>query len=266
MYTLRALRQIINQAITPWPYGVARPRSGQIIEKLIDKRALRHLILKSSRYGTKSRYAFRDVTMLKLATYLKPNAYLSHWSAADAHGLSREPAPTIYANKEQSPKTPPKGPLSQVAIDRAFTTKQRTSNYVFSLDGQSFTLLNGKYTGNYGIETIELDGRAIRVSNIPRTLIDITVRPSYAGGVAGVIGVFCAAKERLDLEVLLKTLQHLNHKYPFHQSLGYYPETAGFSAAELQPLRNLGIQFQFYLDYGMSNAVLNSDWNVYVPG
>ena len=266
IFSLSSLRRIVDTAITPWPYDGTRPRSSKIIEKLISDQAIQHLILKSPRYPNISRYAFGSFSKLALATCLKPKAYLSHWSAADVHGLTTKSAPTIYVNKEQSPKPPPKGSLSQSAIDRAFANKQRTSNYIFKLDRQSFTLLNGKHTGNYGVESLSIDGRAIRVTNIPRTLIDITVRPSYAGGIGRVIDVFKAAQGKVEVEELLKTLQHVNHKYPFHQALGYYLKVAGFSKSQLKPLSDLGLKHKFFLDYGMTNPAFDAIWQVYVPG
>ena len=104
IFSLSSLRRIVDAAITPWPYDGTRPRSGQIIEKLISDQTIQHLKLKSPRYPNISRYTFGSFSKLALATCLKPKAYLSHWSAADVHGLTIKSAPTIYVNKEQSPK------------------------------------------------------------------------------------------------------------------------------------------------------------------
>lgn len=265
VFSLTGLRKIVDAAVALWPYNGRPPRSGQIIEQLITERAIRHVTLKSPRYAKISRYTFGTVTMRELGISLRPGAYLSHWSAAEAHGIASTPAPTIYVNKEQSPKKPPKGSLSQSAIDRAFASKQRTSKYVYQIDGQSFTLLNGKNTGQYGVESMNIDDRSIRVTNLPRTLIDVSVRPTYAGGVEQVAETFNAAREKIDIPELMAALQHINHKYPFHQALGYYLTAAGFSKSQLQPLRDLGLNYRFYLNYGMENPAFDRDWQIYIP-
>ena len=181
------------------------------------------------------------------------------------HGLSTQLSPTIYVNHEQSPKPQPKGPLSQEGIDRAFARPQRLSNYVFKLDAQTFTILSGKNTQDCGVATATVNGRNIRVTNIPRTLIDIAVRPAYAGGVKHVAEVFKAAAHKVKVSTLLETLQAVAHKYPFHQALGYYLTLAGISPSKLLPLKEIGIHHRFYLDYGTTDVQLDDTWQVYVP-
>lgn len=112
---------------------------------------------------------------------------------------------------------------------------------------------------------MSIGGRSIRVTDIPRTLIDITVRPGYAGGVTHVADIFKEARDRFQLDALLRTLQQINHKYPYHQAIGYYLTMAGVSYSRTKPLRDLGMAHQFYLDYGMTNPQLNNTWQIYVP-
>ncbi|ANO49983.1 type IV toxin-antitoxin system AbiEi family antitoxin domain-containing protein [Woeseia oceani] len=265
IFSLSALRCLVDAAITPWPYDGRRPSSSQVIEKLIEEKVIRHLIVKSHGYTDISRYAFGSISIMELAASLKSNAYLSHWSAANIHSLSQLRSPTIYVNKEQSKKPPPKGPLSQAAIDRAFANRQRRSKFVFEYEAQTFTILNGKHTEHSGVIEVPIGSRDIRVTNVPRTLIDITVRPGYAGGVTHVAEVFRSAVDKIDIDALLQTLQDIDHKYPFHQALGYYLTLAGIPQSQLAPLRAIGIKHKFYLDYGMSNPRLDDTWQVYVP-
>ena len=263
--SLSALRRVVDAALTPWPYEGRRPRSSQVIEELIAEKAIRHLVLTSHAYADISRYAFGSISMIELATSLKPKAYLSHWSAADFHGLSTRPSPTIYVNKEQSRKPAPKGSLSQPAIDRAFARRQRRSKYIFEYEKQTFTILSGKHTEDHGVGTVRNGRRDIRVTDIPRTLIDLAVRPGYAGGVTHVLEIFKAALNSIEIDDLLSTLQKVNHTYPFHQALGYYLTTAGVPKAQLEPLANLGIVHKFYLDYGMNDPHFDDTWQLYVP-
>ena len=61
----------------------------------------------------------------------------------------------------------------------------------------------GTNTGNLGvIETESMNVEKIRVSNVERTLIDISLRPFYSGGVAEIFGAggrnpFDPAQDRL---------------------------------------------------------------------
>ena len=52
-------------------------------------------------------------------------------------------------------------------------------------------LINGKHTGQLGVVSMKDDaGVEFRVTGLERTLIDITVRPYYAGGVGEVLEAF----------------------------------------------------------------------------
>jgi predicted transcriptional regulator of viral defense system len=97
------------------------------------------------------------------------------------HGLNDQIPKRFYLNKEQSPK-PRSGGLTQAGIKRAFAGTQRESRLIYRFDDSEVALLSGKNTGN--LEAIEMDygGTRLRVTSLERTLIDIAVRPAYAGG------------------------------------------------------------------------------------
>ncbi len=50
------------------------------------------------------------------------------------------------------------------------------------------------------------------------------------------------------VEVLLK----INYTYPYHQSIGFFLERAGFALSDISLLRDIPMQFDFYLDYAMA--------------
>jgi hypothetical protein len=84
----------------------------------------------------------------------------------------------IYVNKEQSPKDS-SGDLTQAGIDRAFSTKQRTSGFQLHHGRTTITLLNGKHSGRLGVVTMQgPNGEPLEVTDLERTLIDIVVRPN----------------------------------------------------------------------------------------
>jgi hypothetical protein len=168
---------------------------------------------------------------------LKPGAYLSHSTAAQLHKLIDHDPTTIYINKEQSPKSS-KGSLTQAGIDRAFATKQRTSGYVITHQQIKIVLLSGKHSGRLGVTKIPgSQGEQLELTDLERTLIDVAVRPT----------------------------QELNYVYPYHQVVGFYLQNAGCPLSELQPLRNSGLQFDFYLEHGMKRTRFDSTWRLHVP-
>jgi hypothetical protein len=96
---------------------------------------------------SKTRYAWDKPSPYALATSLVRGGFLSHASAMHLHGLTDRVSKTIYVNKEQSPKPQSRGVLTQPAIDRAFKSAPRVSNYAFISGPHQFVLLSGKNTG-----------------------------------------------------------------------------------------------------------------------
>lgn len=202
-------------------------------------------------------------TPYHFAISLRTNTYLSHASAINLLGLTQQIPRTIYVNREQSPKNFPQGELQQEAIDRAFSRPQRQSKYIFSVDEYRIVLLSGKSTGNEGVEIDPVLN--LPRTSLERTLVDIAVRPRYAGGVFQVLQAFKTAVQDIDFAKLLSILDKLDYTYPYHQSLGFYLDRAGADSAVLSELRQRGTDFRFYLDYSMANPAFDSTWMVYYP-
>lgn len=202
-------------------------------------------------------------TAYHYAISLRGNAYLSHSSAIHLLGLTQQQPKTIYVNKEQSKKPRPEGDLIQDAIDRAFSRPQRRSNYVFRVEGAQIVLLSGKATDNAGVITDAQTG--LPLTCLERTLIDITVRPRYAGGVFQVSQAFRTALKEIQLPRLMSLLDALDYRYPYHQSIGFYLEKAGADEQILEKLRRLGQKYDFYLDYSMATPQYDKSWRVFYP-
>jgi hypothetical protein len=181
----------INKILRAAKGNIGKSRSlskDQLIAGITSEPLLRKIILKSKEYGKITRYTYGKVSLYQIGLSLKPHAYLSHGTAVYLHNLANHAPKTIYVNKEQSPKPSPVGPLSQEGIQMAFANKPKTSQYIFSHGKYSYTILSGKNTGRLGVETREdLLWNPIAVTRIERTLIDIVVRPQYAGGVGQVL-------------------------------------------------------------------------------
>ena len=248
---------------------------GQLLPKSTRRRAVEKLMqqvgvvqfktLKSDDYDDVTRISVPSLqpTPYHYALSLRGEAYLSHASAVHLLGLTQQQPKTIYVNREQSKKPQSQGTLTQEAIDRAFSRPQRRSKYAYRIDGYQIVLLSGKATGRAGV--IEDPNTKLQVTCLERTLIDITVRPRYAGGVYQVSQAFRQAAGEVDSARLISLLATLDYRYPYHQALGFYLERAGAEGSVLNQLRVLGTDFNFYLDYTIADPAFDSSWRVFYP-
>ena len=131
-------------------------------------------------------------------------------------------------------------------------------------------MVNGMYTNQLGVvnDQVSYDGEtkiSVRLTNIERTLIDITVRPIYAGGVFEVQKAFMLAKEQVSVNTLVAMLQKLKYVYPYHQAIGFYLERAGYKPNLLELLRRFPMDYDFYLAHEMGETEYIKDWRLYIP-
>ena len=133
------------------------------------------------------RFHAGQFTPYELALLLRPYSYLSHGTAAFLNGLTDNPPEFIYVNQEQSAKEH-SGSLTQAGLKRAFSGKQRQSHFIVTHNETRMMLLSGKDTGRLGVQEITgTQGETLELTNLERTLIDMTVRPGYAGGTENVM-------------------------------------------------------------------------------
>ena len=241
-------------------------RTPTFIDIMVNKSELSILkLLSEGTYPPIIRYAWgQDFTLYELALSLKKNSYFSHSTAVFLHGLTNNNPQTIYINSEQSPKPKKTHDLTQQAIDQAFQYNQRSSKYVFIYKKNRIVILSGKNTKQFGVINLPHD-HMIRTTSIERTIIDITVRPHYAGGVKQVLSTIHTALGKISLQKLIDTLNTLDYVYPYHQALGFYLERAGLKEKDLHPLRSLGLEFNFYLAHGMNNTAFDPTWHIHYP-
>lgn len=236
---------------------------GQLREVKLESEPVAH---EGRSYAPYTRYAWGDASAYEMALSLKGRSYLSHAAAAFLHGLTPTPPGTIYANKEQSPKPPPRGPLTQEGIDRAFSRRARESNLVYTFEGVRIVLLSGKHSADLGVAEInDPNGIPLPTTGLERTLVDIVVRPSYAGGAAGILRAYTAARERVSVRALVGTLERLGHMYPFHQAIGFCMHRAGYPNEAVDRLRELGCSYDFYLEHAGSDLRYDAEWRIYYP-
>ena len=266
VFSVRELERLIGSSRGEWQLA-EKTSIREVIEFLKAEGKLRKLSLRAKHYAPLARYVWGDVPPYRLAVSLWNGAYLTHGSAVFLHGLTDEIPKVIYVNKEQSEKPEGPGGLTQERLDMAFSRPQRTSSYVLALGDFRVVLLSGKHTG--GLEVAELPdpegGEMVRVTKLERTLIDIAVRPSYAGGVTHVLDAFRGAKGRARVAVIVATLKRLGYVYPYHQAIGFLLERAGFDRGKLKPFRALGLEYDFYLVHGMRERDYDPNWRLFFP-
>jgi len=213
------------------------------------------------------RYIWGEVSAYELALSLKPTGYFSHYTAMWLHGLTDQRPKVIYLKCEQLEKPNHQRPLEQKNIDWAFRQRPRKSKNVANYKDQKICLLYGANTGNLGvIETEGTNGERIPVSNVERTLIDISVRPFYSGGVAEILKAYKLAKEKVSIENLLTMLKEMDFLYPYHQAIGFYLEKSGvYEELLIQPFKRLEMQHDFYLSNQMKDVLYSTEWRLYYP-
>lgn len=219
------------------------------------------------------RYTWGETPLQAVLMTLKPGCHFSHYSAVQMHDLTEQDSKTIYLNFEQPPKPLPTGGLEQGRIAAAFARKPRNTNNVAQLGDIRICLVNGKNVGYLGVDSREIAAEAgkpkftIRITDIERTLIDIAVRPFYAGGVGEVLKAYERAGRQASVNRIAALLKQLGFVYPYQQAVGFYLERSGAYRPEAIEIfrRKFPQKFDFYLTYEMRETCYDPRWRLFIP-
>lgn len=213
------------------------------------------------------RFTWGDVSIHEIIQSLKETAYFSHYTAMHSHGLTEQIPKTIYFNKEQPKNRKTSRELTQQRIDAAFRQPVRVSNDLVVYKDIKICILHGMATDGVGITKVMGGNDTLfRITDIERTLIDISVRPVYSGGVYEVLKAFQMAKEKASINRLTAILKKLNYIYPYHQVIGFYLEKAGdYKPSVIQLLRQFPMEYDFYLEHNMVEMEYCKEWKLFIP-
>jgi hypothetical protein len=264
VYSRNDLAAILYAQRENWGLGV-KITANEFTDFLLQNTKLTEPKFAHGNYAFPRRYTWGAASPYSLALSFKGAGYLSHVTAVFLHALTDQIPKTIYANFEQSPK-PRAGGLTQESIDRAFSNRQRQTNYIFRYEEFRIAILSGKQTGRLGvIGTHGPSGELLDVTNLERTLIDITVRPDYAGGVYEVLHAFRAARDNVSVNALLAILKGLDYIYPYHQAIGFYMQRAGYEESRWGRLQELPRKYDFYLAHDLRDKSYDPRWRLFYP-
>jgi len=262
VFTLEELDYIFQEHISQWSLPVSTVED-------FEKQLVQSDILQANKFEfeerikSQIRFWTSKADIYDVAISLIPRAHLSHITALFLHGITEKPPKSIYITSEQSKKEnrTQTSQLKQEDINNAFSKPHRQTNTKCTYRGKEIIALNGMFTNNIGVITMS----AKPVTSLERTLIDITVRPSYGGGVAEVLKAFINAKNTVDIDVLINLLDSINYTYPYYQSIGFYLEKAGYSNQQISKLKKRQKYVDFYLDYAVKDPIYSMDWRLFYP-
>lgn len=233
-----------------------------------------HIIKFPNSFSAVKRYGWNKPAELEVIQAIRKDAYFSHYSALHFNRLTEQIPKTLYMNFEQTPKAKQaKGRLQQENIDNAFKKPARLTKNKAIYKGREIILINSKFTNMLGMENYEVhnpDSKTnftIKITCLERTLIDIAMKPFYAGGIYEVIKAYKnAVEENVSINKLTAILGKLGYLYPYHQVIGFYLEKAGvYKESQIKLLDKFKKVFNFYLINEMKDPAYSKKWKLYYP-
>lgn len=211
------------------------------------------------------RYLLPNASDFDVAQSLHDHGYFSHYSAMLLNNLTEQIPKTIYFNIELPPLPRPNPEsLTQQAITRAFAAKQRDSKNRTDFREHTIVLVRGMHSNNLGVGFLE--EQRVLCTNLERTLIDITVRPAYSGGIDQVLEAYRRASNKISTNTMLAYVRKLGYVYPYHQAIGFLLEYSGaYPKDAIARFEQLPRKFDFYLAHGEKEIEYNEKWKLFVP-
>lgn len=268
VYNEDQLKQFIEEVMNELEISDATVHTA--FKRLLSMNHLRRLLIQfSGKRGKKKvekeyqRFANKDANKYQIIASIAKHSYFSHQTALYFNNIASSMTNTIYLSHEQSYKENPGSTLKQENIDSAFLQPVRTPRMTGKFQSKEIILHNGKFTNDAGV--VFHPEFNVRYTSLERTLLDITVRPNYAGGVKSVLKAFKKAKPLLNTKTIISLLDDVDYIYPYHQALGFYLDSAGYEWKEFAVLEERPKELDFYLAHKMGRIDYSERWKLYFP-
>jgi hypothetical protein len=76
---------------------------------------------------------------------------------------------------------------------------------------------------------------------------------------------FRLAKNQISANKLMALLRKLDYTYPYHQSIGFCLNRAGYPEADQLLARREPFEFDFYLSHSLKDPAFDPEWRVFFP-
>lgn len=265
-FTEKKFSEILKQNEHEWNIQPNR-NTQRVLDYLLKREILSKNSLINDSNDVKFIYSWKTQDEYTIISGLKSDSYFSYYTSVFLHQLTLQIPKTVYLNFEHKgdiESNDSKTNLTQEAIDNAFNGSQRKSSLTYSFNDKKIVLTNGKFTNKLGVIKRHNNNQRFEYTNLERTLIDIAVRPVYAGGVFEVIEAYKIAKGKLNVERMADYLEKLNYIYPYHQAIGFYLEKAGYTDKDTDLFKK-EMKFNFYLTYDIRKKEFSEKWKLYYP-
>lgn len=265
VYRERELAQLVSANRSSWRLAQSMGIE-EFVELMVGATPLRSVTVQLDDQE-KTLYTWGPATAFEIAVSVVPRAYLSHYTALYLHELTEQIPKQLFVNQEQSAKALVTAPLTQADLDAAFARPQVASRSRGAYEDYTLVLLHGKHTGQLGVVTqTHFAAGQVQLTSLERTLIDITIRPDYAGGMQQVLDAYRRAAGRVSVNRLVGLLAKLMFRYPYHQAIGFYMEQAGnYKPAQVKLLEKQERHLDFYLTHAMRATAYSAKWRLHYP-
>lgn len=257
---------IISSIQEIWGYKTkTRDEISEILTKE-DQITIENLVgQKGELYSVFIKKNIENFDVFDIASARSRNSYFSYFSALYINALTLQIPKQIFMTLERTQlyKTLAISKVHQSSVDKSFSKSPRITQNKRYYKQYSINLVHGQKQNNIGVIPFK---EIYQVSDIERTLIDVSVRPFYCGGVSQVLEAFVSARKRIDIDKLYYYYSKMNFIYPYNNIIGFYLEHAGYHESEILAFRKMrNFDIKIYLTYNIQNPILSESWNIYYP-
>lgn len=214
------------------------------------------------------------IDIYELASKVSEQGYFSHLSAVYLHELTMQIPKTIYLSiKQPVVKGEKQVKLDQDQINNALQNPAKLSKaFTKIMVNRKQYIIYQLYGHIFSSEEIDVysykNSVEIKRTSLERTLIDIAIRPEYAGGIEIVREAYQNAQEKVSVNRLNAILSKMKTAYPYHQIIGFWMEICGnYTGTQIDIMRRNHQEFDFFLLHEIPQDELkyHSGWRVYYP-